>query len=115
MSVKCPPFPPLATNIYPSNLALVRLPQVARAASDRLESVLLGLQQGANGMHTRVQPYLHLTDGGVFELTQSNDDSQPWADTLEHLSLGEQVRDDDDDDDDDDRDEGDIWTTILLR
>ena len=42
-------------------------------------------------MHTRVQPYLHLTDGGVFELTQSNDDSQPWADTLEHLSLGEQV------------------------
>ena len=77
--------------ISPPNLALVCHPQVARAASDRLESVLLGLQQGANGMHTRVQPYLHLTDGGVFELTQSNDESQPWADTLEHLSLGEQV------------------------
>ena len=49
-------------------------------------------------MHTRVQPYLHLTDGGVFELTQTNDDSQPWADTLEHLSLGEQVTIVDDDD-----------------
>ncbi len=65
--------------------------KVARASSDRLESVLLGLQQGANGLHSRVQPYMHLTDGGVFELTQAVDDSQPWADTLEHLSLAEQV------------------------
>lgn len=65
--------------------------KVARSSSDRLESVLLGLQQGANGLHSRVQPYMHLTDGGVFELTQAVDDSQPWADTLEHLSLAEQV------------------------
>ena len=51
----------------------------------------LSLQQGANGLLLRVQPYLHLSDAGVFDLTQPGDDSQPWADTLENLSAGEQV------------------------
>ena len=57
-----------------------------------LYSLQLTLQQGANGLLLRVQPYLHLSDTGVFDLTQPADDSQPWADTLENLSAGEQVR-----------------------
>lgn len=42
-------------------------------------------------MLLRVQPHLHLSDAGVFDLTQAGDDSQPWSDTLENLSAGEQV------------------------
>ena len=42
-------------------------------------------------MLLRVQPHLHLGDAGVFDLTQAGDDSQPWSDTLENLSAGEQV------------------------
>ena len=53
------------------------------------------LQQGANGLLLQVQPYLHLSDAGVFDLTQTHtqpaDDTQPWTDTLENLSAGEQV------------------------
>ena len=53
--------------------------------------IQLSLQQGANGLLLRVQPHLHLGDAGVFDLTQAGDDSQPWSDTLENLSAGEQV------------------------
>eukprot|EP00596_Hydrurales_sp_CCMP1899_P005223 CAMPEP_0119049066 /NCGR_PEP_ID=MMETSP1177-20130426/62581_1 /TAXON_ID=2985 /ORGANISM="Ochromonas sp, Strain CCMP1899" /LENGTH=721 /DNA_ID=CAMNT_0007025819 /DNA_START=48 /DNA_END=2209 /DNA_ORIENTATION=+ len=65
--------------------------KVATAAHERLSAVLLGLQQGAHGLLLRVQPYLHLSDQGVFDLTQGTDNSEPWADTLENLSAGEQV------------------------
>lgn len=37
-----------------------------------------------------MQPFLSLADGGVFELTQTDEDI-PWADTLEALSTAEQV------------------------
>jgi hypothetical protein len=37
-----------------------------------------------------VQPFLDLADGGVFELTQTDEDL-PWADTLDALSSAEQV------------------------
>jgi hypothetical protein len=50
----------------------------------------LGLQQGATGLLQRVHPYLHLVEGGVFELTQT-EDKQPWEDTLDNLSTAEQV------------------------
>ena len=61
------------------------------------------LQQGANGLLLQVQPYLHLSDAGVFDLTQPQsepqpqpqpqpgDDTQPWTGTLETLSAAEQV------------------------
>ena len=38
----------------------------------------------------RVQPYLHIADGAVFDLTQA-DDSLPWAETLDALNNAEQV------------------------
>ncbi len=50
----------------------------------------LGLNQGGLGLLQRVQPYLHLADGGVFDLTQA-DESLPWAETLDALNNAEQV------------------------
>lgn len=64
--------------------------KITRAASERLSSVLLGLNQGSRGLVQRVQPYNHLSEGGVFELTQMEDDA-PWAETLDALSNAEQI------------------------
>lgn len=38
-----------------------------------------------------MQPYLHLADGGVFDLTKTDDDHL-WQTTLEALSTVEQVK-----------------------
>mmetsp|Transcript_8437 Transcript_8437/g.7562 ORF Transcript_8437/g.7562 Transcript_8437/m.7562 type:complete len:676 (+) Transcript_8437:60-2087(+) len=57
---------------------------------DRSAAVLLSLNQGSKGLLHFVRPFLSLADGGVFDLTQT-DDELPWADTLEALSTAEQV------------------------
>lgn len=64
--------------------------KLTKACTDRLGSVLLGLQQGSVGMLQRVAPYLGLSEGGVFELTQGEDD-QFLRETLEALATVEQV------------------------
>jgi hypothetical protein len=50
----------------------------------------MGLNQGSRGLLQRVNPYLHMADGAVFELTQTEDD-RPWAETLDALGTAEQV------------------------
>ena len=50
----------------------------------------LGLHQGAQGLLQRIQPYLFLTDGGVFELTQLEETS-PWTETVDALTTAEHV------------------------
>lgn len=64
--------------------------KITHALSERLNSVLVGLQQGGNGLHQRVLPYMHMADASVFELTQ-NDDDAAWAESMEALSSAEQV------------------------
>jgi hypothetical protein len=41
-----------------------------KADHERIGLVLLGLKQGAAGLLQRIQPYLNLAEGGVFDLTQ---------------------------------------------
>mmetsp|Transcript_13135 Transcript_13135/g.13597 ORF Transcript_13135/g.13597 Transcript_13135/m.13597 type:complete len:695 (+) Transcript_13135:27-2111(+) len=68
--------------------------KITKAASDRLHSVLVALQQGSHGLLQRVQPYLTLVDAGVFELTSLNlggDDVEAWAETMDALNTSEQV------------------------
>lgn len=64
--------------------------KVTLATSERLSIILLGLNQGSIGLLQRVKPYLNLADGGVFDLTQA-DDNLPWAETLDALNNAEQV------------------------
>jgi hypothetical protein len=65
--------------------------KVINAGTTRLESVLLGLQQGGIGLQQRVHPYLHLAEGGIFELTQSDECADSVSVTLDALSTAEQV------------------------
>jgi hypothetical protein len=65
--------------------------KLKKASADRLSAVLLGLQQGSNGLLQRVGPYLHLADTGVFDLTKVEDDHF-WQSTLDALTVVEQVR-----------------------
>ena len=39
----------------------------------------------------RVQPYLSLTEGGVFELTQLGEETSPWTETVDALTTAEHV------------------------
>lgn len=64
--------------------------KLKKASADRLSAVLLGLQQGSNGLLQRVGPYLHLADTGVFDLTKVEDEHF-FQGTLEALSIVEQV------------------------
>ena len=64
--------------------------KITHALSERLNSVLVGLQQGGNGLQQRVHPYMHMADASVFELTQNEDDAV-WAESMEALSSAEQV------------------------
>jgi hypothetical protein len=61
------------------------------ADSERVGTVLLGLHQGAVGLLQRVHPYLHIAEGGVFELTQVGEEASPWSETVFALSQAEQV------------------------
>ena len=72
--------------------------KITKAASERLDAVLVALRQGANGLLQRVQPYVSLVDAGVFELTSSGgnvtnggEESHSWTDTMDSLSTAEQV------------------------
>mmetsp|Transcript_34937 Transcript_34937/g.65185 ORF Transcript_34937/g.65185 Transcript_34937/m.65185 type:complete len:706 (+) Transcript_34937:111-2228(+) len=70
--------------------------KVTKAASERLDAVLVALRQGANGLLQRVQPYVSLVDAGVFELTSGgnvagNEEMHSWTDTMDSLSTAEQV------------------------
>lgn len=70
--------------------------KIAKAASERLDSVLVALRQGANGLLQRVQPYVSLVDAGVFELTSTGgiggtEEPHSWTDTMDALSTAEQV------------------------
>jgi hypothetical protein len=70
--------------------------KVTKAASERLDAVLVALRQGANGLLQRVQPYVSLVDAGVFELTSGgnmtgNEELHSWTDTMDSLSTAEQV------------------------
>ncbi len=51
----------------------------------------MGLSQGAAGLFQRIQPYLSLTDGSVFDLTQLGEETAPWSDTVEKLTSAEHV------------------------
>lgn len=62
-----------------------------KADSDRIAAVLLGLHQGSQGLLQRIQPYLHLTEGGVFELTQLGEETAPWTETVDALTTAEHV------------------------
>lgn len=64
--------------------------KITHALTERLNAVLVGLQQGGNGLVQRVHPYLHMADASVFELTQQDDDAE-WAKSMEALSSAEQV------------------------
>jgi hypothetical protein len=64
--------------------------KLIKADTDRLNSLLLGLQQGSTGLLQRVSPHLHLSDGNVFELTES-DDKLPWVVAMDGLSTAEQI------------------------
>ena len=61
-----------------------------KADTDRLEALLLALQQGSAGLLQRVTPHMHLSDGNVFELTEA-EDKQPWVVAMDALSTAEQV------------------------
>lgn len=64
------------------------------AASERLHSVLVALQQGSHGLLQRVQPYMSLVDSGVFELTSISvgiDETETWAETMDALNTSEQI------------------------
>jgi hypothetical protein len=61
------------------------------ADSERIASVLLGLSQGSQGLLQRVQPYQYLTEGGVFDLTQVEEESSPWTETVEALNTAEHI------------------------
>lgn len=70
--------------------------KITKAASERLDAVLVALRQGANGLLQRVQPYVSLVDAGVFELTSGgnvtgNEENHSWTDTMDSLSTAEQV------------------------
>jgi hypothetical protein len=71
--------------------------KITKAASERLDAVLVALRQGANGLLQRVQPYVSLVDAGVFELTSGGnvigggEESHSWTDTMDSLSTAEQV------------------------
>jgi hypothetical protein len=39
----------------------------------------------------RVQPYHHLAEGGVFELTQVGEEASPWTETVDALTTAEHV------------------------
>lgn len=62
-----------------------------KADSDRIAAVLLGLHQGSQGLLQRIHPYLHLTEGGVFELTQLGEETAPWTETVDALTTAEHV------------------------
>lgn len=64
--------------------------KITHAMTERLNAVLVGLQQGGNGLVQRVHPYLSMADASVFELTQQDDDVE-WAVSMEALSSAEQV------------------------
>eukprot|EP01041_Mallomonas_annulata_P011126 gene11126-23257_t len=65
--------------------------KITKAATERLGNVLVSLRQGAYGLLQRVQPYLHLMDSPVFELTASRpEDGDSWAETMDALSNAEQ-------------------------
>jgi hypothetical protein len=51
----------------------------------------LGLSQGSAGLYQRIQPYLSLTEGNVFELTQVGEETSPWTDTVDKMTSGEHV------------------------
>ena len=69
--------------------------KITKAASERLDAVLVALRQGANGLLQRVQPYVSLVDAGVFELTSggniSSGGDESQTDTMDALSTAEQV------------------------
>lgn len=64
--------------------------KICKASTTRLQSVLLGLEQGSNGLHQRVLPYVSIVDGGVFDLTKGVDITDVTM-TLDDLSTAEQV------------------------
>lgn len=65
--------------------------KAVKAHYERLNIVLVALHQGAQGLLQRVNPYRHLVDSSVFELTQTrSDDDESWAETMDALSTAEQ-------------------------
>lgn len=64
--------------------------KLLRADTERLSQLLLRMQQGSSGLMQRVQPYLHMAEGNVFELTEA-DDKAPWMIAMDALSTAEQV------------------------
>lgn len=64
--------------------------KLVTAQTIRLESVLLGIEQGSMGLLLRIKPYLHLAEGGVFDLTQTQEPDRV-SETIEALSSAEQV------------------------
>ena len=64
--------------------------KVVRAAGERMEAVLVGLRQGAQGLLLRVRPYQNITESGSFETGQMDDESE-WARVMEMLSSAEHV------------------------
>ena len=64
--------------------------KLLRADTERLSQLLLKMQQGSSGLMQRVQPYLHMAEGNVFELTEA-DDKAPWMVAMDALSTAEQV------------------------
>eukprot|EP00606_Chrysophyceae_sp_TOSAG23-5_P000168 GSChrysophyteH2.ASY1.ANO1.235.1 assembled CDS len=80
-----------ATDNLESSIAAKKAEQkLVGADTDRLNGLLLGLQQGSAGLLQRVHPHLHLSDGNVFELTES-DEKQPWVVAMDGLSTAEQI------------------------
>ena len=65
--------------------------KVVHASAERLESVLVGLQQGANTLLQRAAPYLDITEsGGAFDMPVMDDDNK-WAETMNMLGTAEHV------------------------
>ena len=62
-----------------------------KADSERLATILLGLHQGAHGLLLRVNPYLSLAEGNLFELTQLGEEQDAWTETVDALTTTEQV------------------------
>ena len=64
--------------------------KVIRAAGERLEAVLVGLRQGAQGLLQRVKPYQNITEGGSFEAGHLDEDLE-WAKVMDMLGTAEHV------------------------
>jgi hypothetical protein len=62
-----------------------------KADAERIQNILLGLDQGSKGLLLRVSPYQQLIEGGVFDLTQVGEEASPWTETVEALNTAEHI------------------------